>query len=141
MLRRFLLPALALGLLATEAAQAQTTPAPASRQAYRKVRKAERVLSKREQQAAEAQARVQAAQAARDAAAAQAPATTSGTSWGGWNNEPLPTAATSAPHRATGYNVSSAPGMPLNQVGHGVSTDYSGRPLPATPAVATTARR
>lgn len=140
MLRRFLLPLLAVTLLATEAAQAQTAPTtPAGRQAYRKAAKAERVLSKREQQAAAAQARVQAAQAARDAAVAQAPA--GNTSWSGWSDEPLPVQASTAPHRATGYNVSSAPGMPLNQVGHGVSTDYNGRPLPAAPAVATTARR
>ena len=139
MLRRFLLPLLAVALLSTEAAQAQTTPAPANRQAYRKVQKAERVLSKREQQAADAQARVQAAQAARDAAVAQAPTTSAGTAWSGWSDEPMPVQA-NAPHRATGYNVSSAPGMPLNQLGHGVSTDYNGRPLPAAAPTATARR-
>lgn len=135
MFRRYFLPLLALGLLATtEAAQAQTAPTATAtpkdtRQAYRKAAKAQRVLSKREQQAAQAQARVQAAQVARDAAA-QATTTSPGTSWSGWSNDPLPAQPTSAPHRATGYNVSAAPGMPLNQIGHGVSTDYNGRPLP-----------
>ena len=124
MLRQLLLPALAFTLLATEAATAQTASAApqASRPAYRKARKAERVLTKREQQAA---AR---AQAASQTTTAAAPA--GNTTWSGWSNEPLPfTPEPAAPHRATGANVSVAPGIPLNQVGHGVSTDYDGRPL------------
>ena len=139
MLRKLLLPALAIALFATaEAAQAQTAPAAATeasttaqlpapaRQAYRKARKAERVLSKREKQALAAQARAD--QARREADAAVAIAKTAGSGWG----EPLPATSSTGYNAATNrpsLNVSSAPGMPLNQIGHGVTTDYDGRPI------------
>ena len=139
MLRQLLLPALAFALFATEAATAQTAPAaatPHARQAYRKAAKAQRVLSKREQQAAAAVARAEQARVAAQTAAAAAPA--GNTTWSGWSNEPvaLPTAAA---HRATDANLSVAPGMPLNQIGHGVSTDYNGRPLKSAVASTTLA--
>jgi hypothetical protein len=125
MLRRFLLPLLGLAFFATEAASAQTAPATG---AYnRPVARAGRTLTAREKRAAEAAAKAEAAAAK---AAAVAPAqtdATASTSWNGWSNEPLPV-DTGAPHRPT-MNVSVAPGMPLNQVGHGVTTDYNGRPL------------
>jgi len=133
MARRFLLlPLLAYTLLATGAAHAQAASAP-TKPGYVKARKAKQVLSKREQQAADAAAR---AQATATAAASQPMASATPTSWSGWSNEPLPFTPTSATHRATDANLSVAPGMPLNQLGHGVSTDYNGRPL--APAVAST---
>ena len=135
MLYRFAFPLLAVALLATEASQAQAVATtPIGRPGYRKAHKAERVLSKREQQAA---AREQAAALPAAApAVAQAPAS-AGTTWSGWSNEAMPVSTEpTATHRATSYNVSVAPGMPVNQLGHGVSTDYHGRPL--TPATAST---
>lgn len=136
MLRKLLLPALAVALFATaEAAQAQTAPAASeaattaqlpARVAYRKARKAERVLSKREKQAVAAQARAE--QARRDAEAAVAAAKTSGSNWG----EPVPASSSTGYNAATNrpsMNVSSAPGMPLNQISSGVTTDYNGRPI------------
>ncbi|MGI4869970.1 MAG: hypothetical protein ACRYFX_02195 [Janthinobacterium lividum] len=121
MVRRFLLPLLVVALFATEAATAQTLPAdqPATkkevRQAARASRRAGRTLTNREKKAA---AKLAAAQAA----VAAAPTT--------WTDADAPAndAGNSITHRPT-LNVSSAPGMPLNQVGHGVTTDYDGRPL------------
>ena len=134
MSRRFLLAALAVALLATEAASAQTVaPAPAAtkkevRQAARAARRTGRTLTAREKRAAAAAAK---AAAATPAAAAPALA------WSGWSNDPLPGATrTAAPNRAE-MNVSVAPGMPLNQVGHGVTTDYDGHPV-RRPEVAST---
>jgi membrane protein involved in colicin uptake len=128
MLRRFLLPLLGLAFFATEAASAQTTPAakPVAG-AYSHPVARPKALTARERRAAEAAAKAEAAAAK---AAAVAPAqtdATASTSWNGWSNEPLP-ADTGGPRRPT-MNVSVAPGMPLNQVGHGVTTDYHGRPL------------
>ncbi|MGI4832192.1 MAG: hypothetical protein ACRYFK_01900 [Janthinobacterium lividum] len=133
MARRFLLPLLALTLLAAEAAHAQTAPDLTSSTGYVKARKAARMPSKREQKAtAVAAARVQAAATA----ASQPTAAANPTSWSGWSNEPLPFTPTTATHRATDANLSVAPGMPINQLGHGVSTDYHGRPI--APTVAST---
>lgn len=132
MARLFLLPLLAFTLLAAEAAHAQTAAAP-TQPGYTKARKATHVLSKRAQKAADATARTQ---AAATAAASQPTASAAPTSWSGWSNEPLPFTPTTATHRATDANLSVAPGMPINQLGHGVSTDYHGRPI--APAVAST---
>ncbi len=128
MLRRLLLPALAIALFAAEAASAQTVPAvPATsavtaaiptkkeaRQAARATRRAGRVLTNREKRAA--------------AAAAKAAATPTPTlAWSG--PDVLPENGRTAPANRTDQSWSSAPGMPLNQVGHGVTTDYDGRPV------------
>ncbi len=129
MVRQLLLPLLGLGLLFTaETAAAQTqvdnskSPASAAKTA-RQTRRAARVLTARE--------RKQAAAAAK--AAAKNPVLAMGTTspqpgWSGWSNDPV-----ELPDDGTLYhprtNVSAAPGMPVNQVGHGVTTDYDGRPL------------
>ena len=129
MLRRFLLPLLGLALFATEAASAQTTPAKPAASAYsRPVARTGRTLTAREKRAAEAAAKAEAAQAA--VAAAQLPATASSTTWSGWSDETVSSAQDvgNGQHRPTS-NLSVAPGMPINQVGHGVTTDYHGRPL------------
>ena len=137
-MRRFLLPLLALALLTAETASAQTLP-PTKRQARQTVRAERRVgrtLTAREKRAAVAAAKAAETQAAQTAlAAAPAPAST----WSGWSNDPLPqsTDIGNGQHRPT-MNVSVAPGMPLNQVGHGVSTDYNGRPLYRTTTASTT---
>lgn len=126
MLRRFLLPLLGIALFATEAASAQTTPvAKATAGAYNRPVARTKVLSAREKRAAEAAAKAEALAAAKQAAAQ--PTASTDTNWSGWSDEPTP-ANTGAPRRPT-MNVSVAPGMPLNQVGHGVTTDYHGRPL------------
>jgi len=121
MLRRFLLPLLGIALFATEGASAQTAPAAS---AYSHPVARPKALTAREKRAAEAAAKAEAL-AAKQAAAQ--PTASAGTNWNGWSDEPLP-ANTGAPRRPT-MNVSVAPGMPLNQVGHGVTTDYHGRPL------------
>lgn len=130
MLRRLLLPLLGAALFASEAASAQTqSTAPAAKPvagAYSHPVARAKVLTAREKRAAEAAAKAEAAKAAVATPVAQPDATAS-TSWNGWSNEPLPTDS-GAPHRPS-INVSVAPGMPLNQVGHGVTTDYNGRPL------------
>ncbi len=127
MVRRFLLPLLGVALFATTAATAQTAPAKAVAGAYsRPVPRAGRTLTAREKRAAVAAAKAEAAQAA--VAAAQVPATASSTGWSGWSDEPLPKGDNTVAHRPT-TNLSVAPGMPINQVGHGVTTDYNGRPL------------
>jgi hypothetical protein len=129
MVRQLLLPLLGLGLLfSAETAAAQTqvdnskSPASAAKTA-RQTRRATRVLTARERKQAEAAAK----------AAAKAPVLAMSTSstqpgWSGWSND-----AVELPDDGTLYrprtNVSSAPGMPLNQVSHGVTTDYDGRPL------------
>ena len=126
MLRRFLLPLLGIALFATEAASAQTMPAAkATAGAYNRPVARTKVLSAREKRAAEAAAKAEALAAAKQAAAQ--PTASADTNWSGWSDETLP-ANTGAPRRPT-MNVSVAPGMPLNQVGHGVTTDYHGRPL------------
>ena len=126
MLRLLLLPLLALTLLATEAASAQaSTTTPTA------TRKPGRMLTARERRAQDAAARQQTA-----AQATHQPAVATGPSWSGWSNDPLPeTTPAAAPHRTT-TSLSVAPGMPINQIGHGVSTDYNGRAL--APAVAST---
>lgn len=128
MLRRFLLPLLGLAFFATEAASAQTTPAaqPVA-SAYSHPVARPKALTAREKRAAEAAAKAEAAAAKVAAVAPAQPDATASTSWNGWGDEPLP-ADSGAPHRPT-MNVSVAPGIPLNQVGHGVTTDYNGRPL------------
>jgi hypothetical protein len=129
MLRRLLLPLLGVALFAAEGASAQTLPvAPVAKPvagAYSHPVARPKALTARERRAAEAAAKAEAAKAVA-IAPAQTDATAS-TSWNGWGNEPV-TADSGAPHRPT-MNVSVAPGMPLNQVGHGVTTDYDGRPL------------
>jgi len=125
MVRQLLLPLLGLGLLFTaETASAQTqatnskSPASAAKTA-RTTRRAARVLTARERKQAEAAAK-----------AAKSPVLAMGTpsTQPGWSNENV-----DLPDDGTLYrprtNVSSAPGMPLNQVSHGVTTDYDGRPL------------
>ncbi|MDO7884958.1 hypothetical protein [Hymenobacter cheonanensis] len=129
MFRRFLLPLLGVAIFATEAASAQTVPAakPVAG-AYSHPIARPKALTARERRAAEAAAKAEAAAAKAAAVAPAQPDATASTSWNGWSNEPLPQADNGAPHRPT-MNVSVAPGMPLNQVGHGVTTDYNGRPL------------
>ncbi|MGI4736658.1 MAG: hypothetical protein ACRYG7_15910 [Janthinobacterium lividum] len=136
MLRRLLLPLLGLALFATEAASAQTTTAAKPGAYTRAERRTGRVLTAREQRAAAAAAK--AAAASTTIPAQQTTATAS--SWSGWSNEPMPSQAIevgNGQYRPT-INVSVAPGVPLNQVGHGVSTDYNGRPLYRTASTSTT---
>lgn len=128
MVRQLLLPLLGLGLLfSAETASAQTqvdnskSPASAAKTA-RQTRRAARVLTARERKQAAAVAK----------AAAKNPVLAMGTpaqsGWSGWSNDPV-----ELPDDGTLYhprtNLSVAPGIPLNQVGHGVTTDYDGRPL------------
>ena len=128
MVRQLLLPLLGLGLLfTTETALAQTTvdnsksPASAAKTA-RQTRRATRVLTARERKQAEAAAKA----AAKNPVLAMNAPTQPG--WSGWSDESV-----ALPDDGTLYhphgNVSSAPGMPLNQISHGVTTDYNGRPL------------
>ncbi len=128
MVRQLLLPLLGLGLLFTaETASAQTqtanakSPASAAKTA-RQTRRAGRVLTARERKQAEAAAKA----AAKNPVLAMATPTQPG--WSGWSNDPV-----ELPDDGTLYhprtNLSVAPGIPLNQVGHGVTTDYDGRPL------------
>jgi len=128
MVRQLLLPLLGLALLTAETAAAQTQPvssaSPASAaKTARTTPRAGRTLTARERRQAEAAAK---AAAQSQAVAMATPAEQA--SWSGWSNDPL-----NLPDDGTLYrphnNVSSAPGMPLNQVSHGVSTDYDGRPL------------
>ena len=128
MVRRFLLPLLGIAFIATGAASAQTAPAAKTTGAYnRPVARTGRVLTAREKRAAEAAAKAEAAAAAKQAAADATASATS--SWSGWSDAPLQASEVgNGQHRPT-MNVSVAPGMPLNQVGHGVSTDYNGRPI------------
>ncbi len=140
MFRLLLLPALAVALLTSEAASAQTTLADAVpavtkkevRQAARAARRTGRVLSNREKRAA----------AAADAAAKAATTTPTepapALAWSGWSNDALPESTRTAPANRADQSWSSAPGMPLNQVGHGVTTDYDGRPLRRAETASTT---
>ncbi len=141
-MRHFLLPLLGLALFTAETASAQTLPPTAAtkrqaRQEVRAERRTGRTLTAREKRAAAAAAKVTEAEAAQTTLAAAAPAPAS--AWSGWSNEALPqsTDIGNGQHRPT-TNVSVAPGMPLNQVGHGVSTDYHGRPIYRTTAANTT---
>ena len=138
MLRRLLLPLLGLALLSTEAASAQVASvASAKPGSYtRAERRAGRTLTAREKRAAEAAAKATAAAAV--AIPAQQPVASAST-WSGWSDEPAPqvTEVGNGQHRPV-TNVSVAPGMPINQVGHGVSTDYNGRPLYRTTTASTT---
>ena len=127
MVRQLLLPLLGLALLTAEAAAAQSqtvsaaSPASAAKTA-RTTPRAGRTLTARERKQAEAAAK---AAAQNQAVAMAVPAKDN---WSGWSNDPL-----NLPDDGTLYrphtNVSSAPGMPLNQVSHGVTTDYHGRPI------------
>ena len=135
MLRRLLLPLLGLALLSTEAASAQTAsvakPKPG---AYaRAERPTGRVLTAREKRAAEAAAKAAAAATVIPAQVATA------SSWNGWSDESAPQSIEvgNGQHRPV-TNVSVAPGMPINQIGHGVSTDYNGRPIYRTTTASTT---
>jgi hypothetical protein len=137
MVRQLLLPLLGLGLLfSAETASAQTqaanskSPASAAKTA-RQTRRADRVLTARERKQAEAAAK----------AAAKSPVLAMSTpaqpSWSGWSDESV-----TLPDDGTLYhprtNLSVAPGMPLNQISHGVTTDYDGRPLRRPAATGTT---
>ncbi|QKG58108.1 hypothetical protein GKZ68_16645 [Hymenobacter sp. BRD128] len=133
MLRRLLLPLLGAALFASEAASAQTLPAVSAAQpvasAYSHPAARPKALTAREKRAAEAAAKAEAAKAAKAVAAVPPaqPDSTASTSWNGWSNEPAHQATNASYRPAT--NLSVAPGMPLNQVGHGVTTDYNGHPL------------
>ena len=139
MVRQLLLPLLGLALLTAETAAAQSQPAssalPASAaKTARTTPRAGRTLTARERRQAEAAAKA----AAKNQAVAMATPAEQAT-WSGWSNDPM-----NLPDDGSLYhphtNLSVAPGMPLNQVSHGVSTDYDGRPLrrPATSAAGTT---
>ena len=126
MLRHLLLPLLALALFATEAA-AQTRPA-----AKKVVRKT--TITKRRPAATKRKV----VTTKKVAAKAEAPAeVAASTTWSGWSNEPVALPATPN-NRPTVFNVSVAPGMPVNQLGHGVTTDYNGRPLRPAAKASTT---
>jgi hypothetical protein len=129
MLRRFLLPLLGFALFTTEAASAQTTPAakPVASAYNRPVARTGRTLTAREKRAAEAAAKAEALAAAKQAAAEATASADAG--WSGWGDAPLQATEVGNGQHRPSMNVSVAPGMPLNQVGHGVSTDYNGRPL------------
>ena len=137
MLRRLLLPLLGLALLSAETASAQATPVAEARPGApaRTARRAGRTLTAREKRAAAAAAK---AAAATTIAIPASDATAS--AWSGWSNDPAPQIIEvgNGQHRPV-TNVSVAPGMPLNQLGHGVSTDYNGRPLYRTTANTTLA--
>jgi hypothetical protein len=128
MVRQLLLPLLGLALLTAEtaAAQSQTvnaaSPASAAKTA-RTTPRAGRTLTARERKQAEAAAKA----AAQNQAVAMA-TPDKASSWSGWSNDPLNTPDDGTLYRPHA-NVSSAPGMPLNQVSHGVTTDYHGRPI------------
>jgi hypothetical protein len=137
MVRRLLLPVLGLALFLTEAATAQTLPATSAKPAAAVPQKSPvtgRTLTARERRAAEAAAKKA---ASTNVMAMATPATTSTQpGWTGWSDEPV-----NLPQDDVLYhprtNLSVAPGMPVNQVGHGVTTDYHGRPLPRTTPAAT----
>jgi membrane protein involved in colicin uptake len=131
MLRRFLLPLLGLALFTTEAASAQTTPAakPVAGAYNRPVARAGRTLTAREKRAAEAAAKAEALAAAKQAAAEATASANATSGWSGWSDAPLQATEVGNGQHRPSMNVSVAPGMPLNQVGHGVSTDYNGRPV------------
>jgi membrane protein involved in colicin uptake len=139
MLRRFLLPLLGLALFATEAASAQTAPAakPATSAYNRPVARTGRTLTAREKRAAEAAAKAEALAAAKQAAAEATATASANSGWSGWSDAPLQATEVGNGQHRPSMNVSVAPGMPLNQVGHGVSTDYSGRPIYREPASTT----
>lgn len=122
---RSLLPFLGLALLtaATATAQVQSAASPASAaKTARTTPRAGRTLTARERRRAEAAAK----------ATAKSPvlamATPAQPGWNGWSDEPV-----ALPQDDVLYhprtNLSVAPGIPLNQVSHGVTTDYDGRPL------------
>jgi hypothetical protein len=125
MVRQLLLPLLGLALLTTEAATAQKLPTKPTTAAPQKDPRTGRLLTARERRAAEKAAKAEATQASTVLAMAT-PTPTS--SWSGWSDESTPTLADPVTRRPN-LNVSVAPGMPINQVGHGVTTDYNGRPL------------
>lgn len=127
MVRRFLLPLLGLALFATEAATAQKLPTKPAPAAPLKDARTGRLLTARERRAAEAAAKVAAAPTAASNTLAMSTSAQQASGWSGWSDETLP-AADPSTHRPT-TNLSVAPGMPINQVGHGVTTDYDGRPL------------
>jgi hypothetical protein len=136
MVRRLLLPVLGLAFFLTEAATAQTLPVkPAAAVTSQKSPRTGRTLTARERRAAEAAAKAASANAAM-AMATPATASTTKPGWTGWSDEQV-----NLPQDDVLYhprtNLSVAPGMPVNQVGHGVTTDYNGRPLPRTTPAAT----
>ncbi|MFD1874007.1 hypothetical protein [Hymenobacter bucti] len=139
MVRQLLLPLLGLALLTAETAAAQSQPASAASPASaaktaRTTPRAGRTLTARERRQAEAAAKA----AAKSPVVAMATAPEQ-SNWSGWSND-----AVNLPDDGSLYhphtNISVAPGMPLNQVSHGVTTDYDGRPLrrPTTTSSGTT---
>lgn len=137
MVRRLFLPALGLAFCFSEAVSAQVLPvAPAAKAAPQKSAITGRTLTARERRAAKTAAAKTAATS--NAVALATPATTQ-PGWTGWSDEPV-----ALPQDDVLYhprtNLSAAPGMPVNQVGHGVTTDYHGRPLPRTTSAAATSR-
>jgi hypothetical protein len=142
MVRRLLLPVLGLALFLTEAATAQNLPAKPVKPAAAVPQKSPvtgRTLTARERRAAEAAAKKAASADAAMAMATPATASAAQPGWTGWSDEPV-----NLPQDDVLYhprtNLSVAPGMPVNQVGHGVTTDYHGRPLPRTAPAAATSR-
>ena len=140
MVRRLLLPVLGLAFFFAEAATAQTLSAKPAKPAAAVPQKSPvtgRTLTARERRAAEAAAKKT---ASTNAMAMATPATASTKpGWTGWSDDQV-----TLPQDDVLYhprtNLSVAPGMPVNQVGHGVTTDYHGRPLPRTTPAAATSR-
>jgi hypothetical protein len=138
MVRRLLLPALGLALFLTEAATAQTQPVKPAKPAAAVPQKSPvtgRTLTARERRAAEAAAKKASSTNAAMAMATPATASTQ-PGWTGWSDEPVSLQQDDILYHPR-TNLSVAPGMPVNQVGHGVTTDYHGRPLPRTAPAAT----
>ncbi|MGI4741894.1 MAG: hypothetical protein ACRYG7_42560 [Janthinobacterium lividum] len=125
MVRALLLPLLGFALLttATATAQVQSAASPASAaKTARTTPRAGRTLTARERRAAEAAAK----------ATAKSPVTAMATpaqpGWTGWSDEPAVLPQDDVLYHPR-TNLSVAPGIPLNQVSHGVTTDYDGHPL------------
>lgn len=136
MVRQLLLPLLGFALLATEATAQKLPVKPKTAAAPLRDARTGRLLTARERRAAEAAAKVAAANA-KAATNTLAMTTPAAAQYAGWSDEPMPQVEPSMKRPAT--NLSVAPGMPINQVGHGVTTDYNGRPLTrSTPNTNTT---
>ncbi len=136
MVRRLFLSVLGL-VFFSEAVSAQALPvAPVAKVAPQKSAVTGRTLTARERRAAEAAAKTAATKAAATSNAVALATPTAQPGWTGWSDEPA-----NLPQDDVLYhprtNLSAAPGMPVNQVGHGVTTDYDGHPLHRTaPAAA-----
>lgn len=125
MIRSLLLPLLGFALLtaATATAQVQSAASPASAaKTARTTPRAGRTLTARERRAAETTAKA----AAKSSVLVMATPTQPG--WTGWSDEPVALPQDNVLYHPR-TNLSVAPGIPLNQVSHGVTTDYDGHPL------------